>query len=268
MKKVGGVLAIMGVFFLILGFREGIAGMRKPVDLYGETTNVSEIGYFDMVEADIYATYGSFATKTTTENGKKTAEESYFLIPAYEGDDVRYIGIKVLEKDYKTFTKICDDTWDWEEGYLAGLSEHVVKTGCLKKMNKEMQNYYYKALKDAEWFESEAEMKTYALPLYIDTLASPKGMVSFLFVGLGLAVGGAVLFVIGYKKENIQEAKAAQQTYVVIKGVSYSRAELAHVNQCVLGQERIFAAQELSRITGMSVEEASEVVENWRNYYY
>ena len=73
---------------------------------------------------------------------------------------------------------------------------------------------------------------------------------------------------IGYKKENIQEAKAAQQTYVVIKGVSYSRAELAHVNQCVLGQEKIFAAQELSRITGMSVEEAGEVVENWRKYYY
>jgi len=265
-KKLGGIVLAVGVIMCIIGFREGVASMRTPVDLY--EVSVSEIGTFDMVTADIYAVFGTFATKTTTENGSKTAEESYYLIPAYEGDDIRYIGVKVLEKDYATFDAICDDTWDFEEGYLMELTKHAEKTGCLKKMNKKMLDLYYDSLRKAEWFESDEEMKTYALPYYIDSLANPSSMKSILFVGAFLIVVGGILFPIGWKKQNAEEKKAAEQSYVYINGVSYAKATLAHVNQCIQGQEKMFAVQELAQITGMSMEEASVIVENWRQYYY
>ena len=268
MKQWGGIIFIFGLILGIMGFREGVAGLKAPVDLYALDTNVSEIGYFDMVTADIYEVYGSYATRTTTENGRKTAEDSYYLIPAYEGDDVRYIGIKVNEKEYDLFGKMYDDTWDYYDGYIFDLTTHIEKTGCLKKMNKKMQEYYYGTLRDAEWFESDAEMKKYALPYYLDPLASPKTMVPFLFISVALMVVGAVLFVIGFKSENVKINKAAAQTYVMINGVSYAKSTLAHVNQCVLGQEKIFAAQELAQITGMSMEEASVIIENWSQYYY
>ncbi|MCR5461197.1 MAG: hypothetical protein K6F51_15135 [Acetatifactor sp.] len=265
-KKFGGIILAVGVILCIFGFREGVAAMKTPVDLY--EVSVSEIGTFDMVTADIYAVFGTFATKTTSENGRKTAEESYYLIPAYEGDDIRYVGVKVLEKDYDTFDAIRDDTWEFEDGYLVELTKHAEKTGCLKKMNKKMQDLYYDTLREAEWFESEEEMKTYALPYYIDSLANPSSMKTFLFVGVLLAVVGGVLFFVGFKKQNAEEKKAAEQSYVYINGVSYAKASLAHVNQCVLGQEKMFAVQELAQITGMSMEEASMIIENWRQYYY
>ena len=265
-KKIGGVILAVGVIMCIIGFREGVAAMKTPLNLY--EVNVSEIGTFDMVTADVFAVFGTFATKTTTENGSKTSEESYYLIPAYEGDDVRYIGVKVLEKDYATFDAICDDTWDFEEGYLMELTKHAEKTGCLKKMNKKMLDLYYDSLRKAEWFESDEEMKTYALPYYIDSLANPSSMKSILFVGVFLIVVGGILFPLGWKKQNAEEKKAAEQSYVYINGVSYAKATLAHVNQCIQGQEKMFAVQELARITGMSMEEASVIVENWRQYYY
>ncbi len=265
-KKLGGIVLAVGVIMSIIGFREGVASMRTPLDL--NEVNVSEIGTFDMVTADIYAVFGAFATKTSSENGTKTAEESYYVIRAFEGDEVRYIGVKVLEKDYATFDAICDDTWDFVDGYLMELTKHAEKTGCLKKMNKKMMNFYYEWFSKAGAFDSEEEMKTYALPYYIDSLANPSSMKSILFVGAVLIVVGGILFPIGWKKQNAEEKKAAEQSYVYINGVSYEKATLAHVNQCIQGQEKMFAVQELARITGMSMEEASVIVENWRQYYY
>lgn len=269
LKKLGGVLALAGLMITIFGFREGIAGMKKPVDLYADETNVSEVGFFDMATAEVFEVYGSYATKTTTENGKKTNEESYYIIPAHEGDEFRYIGIKVNEKDYKTFDKIVEETYDYYDGIEPEGDYTTIKvTGCLKKMNKEMQGYYYNTFKKAEWFDSDEEMKKEALPYYLDTLANPKSMVTFLFVGVIMFLAGGIMFVFGMRSENKAINKAAEQTYVIINGVSYAKAELAHVNQCIQGQEKVFAAQELARITGMSVEEATNVVENWRRYYY
>ena len=268
LKKLGGVLAIVGVIMVVLGFRNGIAGLKEPVDLYAYETNVSEIGYFDMVTVDVYEVLGAFATNTTTENGRKTNEDSYYMIPAHEGDEYRYIGIRVNEREYDMFDKMYDDTWDYYDGYLMDLDKHVVKTGCLKKMNKKLQEFYYGALREAGWYETEEEMKAEALPYYIDPVANPKSLVTFLIVGVILAVVGGVLFFLGMKSENRQIDRAAAQTYVMIAGVSYPKSTFAHVNQCVQGQEKIFAAQELADITGLSLDEAGKVIENWRQYYY
>ena len=268
MKKFGGGLFLLGIILTIISFREGIAGLKGTKNLYELEQGISEVGYFDMVYADVNMVFGAYATRTTTENGRKTGEDSYYLIPAYEGDEWRYIGVKVFEKEYDVFDQMIDDTYDYMDGYLTELDKHVEKVGVLKKMNKKMQDIYYKQLRTAEWFEDDEEMKHYALPYYIDSVANPKTMVGFFFFSIGAIVVGGVLFVIGYKAENVQINKAAQQTYVMIHGVSYAKAQLAHVNQCINNQEKIFAVQELAQITGLSQEEASNIVENWRQYYY
>lgn len=269
LKKLGGVLAIAGIVLSVMGFREGIAAFKEPIDLYAMETNISEVGYFDMVTVDVFEVYGSYATKTTTENGKKTNEESYYVIPAHEGDEYRYIGIKVNEKEYKIFDEIYKDTYDYYEGNLTEDKYYgVVKTGCLKKMNKKMQDYYYKTLRDAGWYETDEEMKKEALPYYLDPIANPKSMVPFLLVGVVMALAGGIMFVLGWRSETQKVDKAATQTYVIINGVSYAKADLAHVNRCILNQEKEFAVQELARITGVSMEEATKIADNWRLYYY
>lgn len=269
LKKLGFAMAFIGAITCFVSFREGIAGLKPAVDLYADETDVSDIGYFDMVNAEVIEVLGSYATKTTTKNGVKQSEESYYIIPAFDGEDVRYIGVKVLEKEYKTFDKMVDDTYNYFAGYSLDLGNvRVEKTGCLKKMNKEMQKYYYEWFEEAEWYESEEEMKQEVLPIYLDAVVSVKTMRTMFLISVALLVVGAGLGVLGLVKGNGQTQKAVAETYVMINGVSYPKSSLAHVNTCIEGQERIFAAQELAEITGLSLEEAGKIVENWKRYYH
>lgn len=266
MKRVSGIIALVGLLLTIIGFREGIAGLKEPIDIYEMENNISDVGYFDMVKVDVFAVYGTYLTRTTTENGRKTNQDSYYMIPAHEGDEYRYVGIKVNEKEYAIFDEIYKDTYDDGANYEKDYG--VVKIGCLKKMSPKMQDYYYDALREAEWFDSEEEMKTYALPYYIDPVKSQKTMVPFLFIGVILFLAGGIVFLLSWRFENQAYRKAMGQTYVTIAGVQYPKSQLAHVNMCIRSQEKIFAVRELAKITGLSEEEAAQIIERWNEYYF
>ena len=269
MKRFGGVLAFIGAIFLILSFREGVAYMLPHVDLYADETNVSDIGSLKMVEAEVYASFDYFASETTTENGRKTSEQFYYIIPAYNGEEMYYIGVKVNQSKSRTLDKIIDITYDYLMGYSDEMGETTVNvTGCLKKMNKEEKKYYFEWFEEMEWFENEKEMNTYALPLYIDDLVKPETNMFMVLGGGAVLLVGVVLLVIGFTLDKRGDKKAADQTHVVIGGVTYPKSTFAHVNQCINSQERAFAAQELHEITGISLEEAGNIIANWSKYYY
>ena len=264
-RKISGVVAVFGLILAIAAGRSGIAGMRDRVDLYAEDARISEVGFFDFATADIFFVYGSFATKTTSENNVKTGEKSYYYIPAYEGDEHHFIGIEVDEKEYRKFNEIYDYTWDETAEFK---KFNVRKTGFLKKMSKEMKEYYYSTLWETGWFETKEEMEKAALPLYLSPIANPGEGTKVMFVGLIAFLAAGIVFVLSWLGERDKYEKSVDQTYVTIAGVKYLKSDLAHVNQCIQGQERIFAAQELAKITGLSLDEAGQVVENWRQYYY
>ena len=269
LKSIGGILAAVGLILSVVGFREGIAGFNAPKDLYAEGTNVSEIGYFDMVSVEVFAAYGPFATRTVTKNGSKESEYHFFVIPAREGSENRYVGIKVSEKDLPVFNEITMDTYEYLAGYATELKNHdVVKMGCLKKMDKKIQRYYYDAIKDLGYEKSAKEMKQEALPYYIDTLQNPRSMTTIFLVGLILFFGGSIVFIPAARSEKKKENMAIEQNYVYIRGISYAKGDLARVNYRILNQEKDAAVQELARITGISEEDAVNIVENWRQYYY
>ena len=77
MKKVGLVILFVGLILGFFSFQDSVAAIRPWVDLYAEETDISEISTWDMVEFDVIEIWGSYATKTTTENGRKTAEVGY-----------------------------------------------------------------------------------------------------------------------------------------------------------------------------------------------
>ena len=266
MKRTVGIVALVGLLMAIMSFREGLAGLKDPVDLYAMETNVSEVGYFDMVKVDVFEVYGAFLTRTTMENGKSTNRTRYYVIPAHEGDEYRYVGIKVNESEFETFDKIYDDTYD----NYANYDEYydVVKVGCLKKMSPKIQNYYYDALREAGWFESEEEMKELALPYYLDPMKNPNAMVILFFVGMLMFSVGGILFVLCIRAENVAYKKAMGQIYVEIDGKKYSKSCLAHVNKSVRNKDYGAAVQEMAKVTGLSQEKATEVIERWREYYF
>lgn len=269
MKRVGLIIALIGIMLFGFSFKDGIAAMRPHVDLYDDGVNISEVSSWDMIDMDIIDVWGSYATKTETSNGVTRDVLSYYIITAFEGDDARFIGIGVPEKEYDLFDNLMENTYDYYGGYDFGdPEEYAHKTGRLKKMNAEMQKYYYEWFEDTEWFESEAEMKAEALPYYIDPIADPTVVIKMMAGGGIVGIIGIIIFVIGFVNDRKKTQKAVEQAYVMINGVSYSKQSLAHVNAQVLGQEKMFAAQELAEITGMSLDEAGKIIENWNRYYY
>lgn len=268
--SLGIVLVIFGGIFGFMSFQGGVASMKPYVDLYGDETNVSEIGYFDMVEAEVWAVVDCFASEVTKKNGVKTDEDYFYIIPAYEGEDQVFIGVKVRDNSYKTYEKIRSITYKY---LTTGESEEMGSTtvkavGCLKKMESKVKKYYYEWFEENEWYESKEEMEKYALPLYIDVVADPSTDRVFLFVGLGVLAVGLCLLIGGIVRDRSREKRSKEQNYVTINGVNYPKSTFNHVNQCINSQERIFAAQELHEITGVSLDEAGEIINNWSKYYY
>lgn len=270
MKKAGFIIAFLGIIFAVMSFQDSIAAVRPWKDLYAEGTNISSVSTWDTVDIDVLDVFGSFATMTTTENGRKTSEKSYYIIPAYEDGDMRFIGICVPEKEYDLFDQMTEETYDYYyEGKVPeGEIKTIHKTGRLTKMNSKMKKYYYDWFTSAQWYDSEEEMKKEVLPYYVDPVADPMSSVKMFGIGLVAFLVGGVICLFGFLKDKSKQQKSEAQSYVTIGGVTYPKQTFAHVNASIIGQEKIFAAQELADITGLSMEEAGSIVEKWNQYYY
>lgn len=269
MKRLATILSIAGIIMLFMSLQEGVASLRPHVDLYGDTTNVSEIGYFDMVDAEVYAVFDCFASEEVTKNSAKVDEHFFYIVPAFNGDDMYYIGVKVNDKTWKTYDQLIDITYEYLMGYTDEIGDvSTVTTGCLKKMDSKVKKYYYEWFEEMEWFDSEEEMNTYALPVYIDSIARPEAPRIMLFAGIAMTVIGVPLLIVLLVKGGSRTKKAKNQDVVIINGISYPKSTFSHVNTSIQSQERIFAAQEIHEITGISLEEAGQIVENWDKIYY
>lgn len=87
-------------------------------------------------------------------------------------------------------------------------------------------------------------------------------------IGIVMLIAGIVLLVLGIRDANYKRPELQQfPNEVVINGVHYSKSTFARVNTFVHGSEKVFAIKELREITGVSAEQAKEIVDNWNQYY-
>ena len=87
-------------------------------------------------------------------------------------------------------------------------------------------------------------------------------------IGSFMVVVGMVLFVSGIRK--IMYVRPELKEFpgeVVINGVHYPNHIFERVNVFAKGGETVFAIKELRQVTGISAEEAKEVIKNWKQYY-
>ena len=274
MKTLRSVMLVLMIFVgigLFYNGLDGIASFKKPVDLYAEDTNVTELGRLDNVEVDVYAILDCFASETTTtkRNGSVTGKkvDYYYILPAFDGDDTYYIGLKASSKEHNDYEKIADLTWDWLEGKTSdygNVTAHV--NGCLKKMDKELYKYMKEWFEEAEWFDSDADIEKYVLNVYLEPVNFGTSRIVFL-VCIGIMVVGVIVLILGFRSDGKHKKQVKEQTHVVINGVSYPKASFEHINRCILNREKIFAVQELRDLTGLDLEEAQKVIDNWNQYY-
>lgn len=90
-----------------------------------------------------------------------------------------------------------------------------------------------------------------------------------LFVTGALAMAaGAVFLILGSRQTTPKRPELRDfPDEVVINGVHYPKSAFKRVNVFAQGRETVFAIKELRQITGISAEEAKEVVNNWDQYY-
>lgn len=267
----GIIIGAICLIILIANWRDGIATLKPVVDLYAEETDITKLSTTQAVEADIYMALDYFATETTTRtrdgNFVSRDNDYYFIIPAFSEDELYFIGIRVNDKDFKTYSAISDDTYN----YLMGISDNpgtttVFEEGGLKKLDDKMYQYMVEWFQEAQWFEDEADIDKYVLPIYIDPYIINAARILFIVGVAGTLIGilCAVLLIKGNKK---QKDEAQAQTMVTIGGMSFPKSSFSGVDRFVSQREVVFAMQELRNITGISAEEAKEVIDNWSSYY-
>lgn len=265
------MVIFVAVIMLFVCGLDTVAAFQKPVDLYAEETDATGLGRMTPVEAEIYAVLECFCTETTTTKRDgavtKKSYDYYYAIPVFSGEETYYVGVKVSDSQDHIYDDICDDTWNWLYGTSDRLGELTVQAeGCFHKMDDELYGYMVETFEDMQWFENDEDLEKYLLPVYLDQVNFHDTRIMFLAAFGALIVAVAVIIVIRSFDKKLDK-KAKEQTHVVINGVSYPKATFDHVNRCIANRERMFAVQELSEITGLSVEEAQQIISKWNEYY-
>lgn len=190
MKKVLKRAAICGgiaVLLIVVFFSGFLKFAQGPVDLFS-LSKEQLLGSY--VEADIYALFDSVATYTRTEDGRTTDKKDYYVLPLPDGS---YIALEVDSDDYKKADKILNETYE----YLMGTRDELTSTyyfkGSIRKMDKELLDYYN------DWFVesgfSSEEIESYALPYVLDADYIGRYDASLVIAAL-LSSGGLIIYVI------------------------------------------------------------------------
>lgn len=208
LKTYGNYVAFAGVILLFLGICglvsegwAGIAAYRKPIDLYAEDTDIHDLTKTSNLEAEIYMAFDYFAKTTETSTfynySNSRDVDYYFIIPAFSGDEVYFIGILVEAKDLDTFNAISVETYAYfigEENTYGTTT--IYEQGTLKDMNDELYGYFTDWFKAANWFDDEQDIEKYVLPIYLnpDEMEYKRFAFRMAFVP---AVIGAFLLILG-----------------------------------------------------------------------
>lgn len=290
MISVAFVFIIFGLAILIGGRNDIKSAFMKPYDIYD--VNYDEIKVGDAVKTEIYAALDTYGTLETTRKNSKTGNVTgrtysyFYIIPVYDDYDTYYMSIKVEHDDKDLFEDICNSTWDviqyGDAGYYTDVPYEF--EGNVQKLDDEA----YKYMK--EWFEEagfdDDEIDEYVLPICLEVCVLSNIRI-LTIAGIAAVVIGILLFVLYFVLASKRKKKAAEtvasssyaeaaqavqsQTastdYVEIAGAKFTQEELDLINALIASGSITDAIREVRDRTGLGINEAKDIVDNWGNYY-
>ena len=273
------LLGIIGVCILYKGGADGIAALRTAVDLYDYDTDFNELSRFDGVHATIDFSYCCFVEEETTTKNKygsvtNRSYQYYYAIPVYSGEDMYIAGIKVPQSAERTLDKIVDETWEYvyEEADDYGYTTYE-NTGRFVKMVDESFKYMKETFQEMGMYDEEIEQ--YLVPYYLKPYDRKTALIMF-FIGVGCTFIGLLWIfiliksILPQKKKNTYSPGPTSSPTVqniTINGNTYPKSYFDYINQNIINNNIEYAQQDLAQLTGVSPEEAAEIIRNWRNYY-
>lgn len=167
--------AIFG-FFVYFSWNVIFLSFKDGVDLYGEDFNIIEHGEGGRIVADIDLSLGECVSETTeyTKNGRKTSSSTdyYYVVPVWVGEeDTYYVCVQVDQKDRSLYNKITNQTYDYLDGKDIS-SSYVTASfdGTIDELDDELYDYMLEWAREGEMFDSETEMRTHMLQLYLQPI--------------------------------------------------------------------------------------------------
>lgn len=283
MISVAFVFIIFGLAILIGGRNDIKSAFMKPYDIYDVSYDEIKVG--DAVKTEIDVAFDTYATLEKTRKNSKTGNVTgrtysyYYIIPVSDGYDSYYMSVKVNQDDKDLFDDICESTLN---GYYADVPYEF--EGNVQKLDDEA----YKYMK--EWFEEVGfgndEIDEYVLPICLESCVLSN--VRMLTIGgiIAVVIGVflfALYFVLASKKKKkaaeavasssyaeaaqAAPAQAASTNYVEMAGAKFTREELDQINALVVSGSLTDAIREVRDRTGLGLNEAKDIVDNWGNYY-
>lgn len=179
--------------------------------------------------------------------------------------------------------------------------------GNIQKLDDEGYEYMVEWFEDMEWFDStdRDDFEQYLLPICLE-LKDLKTTSIMVYASMGVILLGVLVIVIHFaRKSNKKKKEAAEQAAfnngyaaastdntgsnagtvqagtaqtdttsyangvdsVLIAGSRIPKADADRINGYVAAGDEITAIREFRDITGLGVNEAKEIIDNWGNYY-
>jgi len=279
LQKMGMIFGIFGIFIMIVMGADGIASFRSGVDLYDIDTDYLELSHLDLIDTEFDVSLGCFVEEETTTKNKygsvtNRSYKYYYAIPVYSGEDTYWIGLEISSSNMYTMDQIVDETYN----YLMGEDEYYGYTylelqGRLSKLEDEKYDYMVEMFEEMEWYENDSDIEKYVLPVYIKTFKPEPTRILFIVGIIGIIAG--IISIVSSIKGNAAHGRRnapnnntnVNSGTVTIGGTSYPRSYFERVNGYVDRKEYEYAIQDLRSLTGISEEEARQIINNWRNYY-
>lgn len=289
LQKIGIVLGIFGIFIMITMGADGIASFKSGTDLYDIDTDYFELSRLDLIDTEFDVSLGCFVEEETTTKNKygsvtNRSYKYYYAIPAYSGEDTYWIGLEISSDNMRTMDQIVDETYDYlmgEDAYYG--YTYLELQGRLTKLEDEKYDYMVEMFEELEWYEDDDDIEKYVLPVCITTFDPASTRIFFIVGVVGILLG--ILSIVSSIKGNASHGRRnaannnannsnnsntanTNSEMVTIGGTSYPKSYFERVNNYIEKNELEYAVQDLWSLTGLSSEEAREVVNNWNKYYH
>lgn len=263
----------MGCSFLLVevvftgagGWRWRFAAMREPIDLSSGSCDVSYIGGMEAVSGTVHELRGRY---DYTYDSYITDIAYYYVLPVDTADGTYYIGIRETEGRKGLFRELCGRTaYDVTERGINIKEEPLKPPGgepfFVEGFFFEMSERQYRTF--TSWLQ-KAGLEGQALPYYIEERDIAK-LKQACIGGLVCGVAGFVMVIGSIAVWIYWRRKSKRQTHIMIGNVVYEKSQLVRVNQLVEHIEKMQAVYELSRITGLSLPQAEEIIRKWYHYW-
>ena len=263
-------------------WRERIAALCEPVNLFADSCDVTQLEEIDVVSSTISVLYGRY---DYTHDDSISDTAYYYVLPIDTAEQTYYIGIRETKGRKSQFRKLAMKTvFDAKPTQFLDrnplqddapetsaqdneIRKPIFVEGFLYQMNEQQYNRFQTWLERAGYFESGKTQQGQILPYYIverDITKYKKQCVGGLIwtaLSIVMLIGSAVVWIRWGKKRK-------SQTHVTIAGKIYEKEQLAGVNQLIEKLEPMPAIQELSRITGLDMVQAEKIFRHWYDYWY